>query len=206
MLLTIPIPEKVSLNRIYAGVHFTTRAEHKEDWYYSVLEAKPQRYQGEYPVEMHYHFKTSGSPLDISNHAYMLKMCEDALVHCKVLPDDTQQYVGWLSTSAEKVKNGEPQLVEVSIRKKCMYHYNIKGSIKVIKQEGYGFIMPDEPVGAHVKDIFFHASALADEDLDWGDLDVGQRVEIGTVFVNPKGIQAIDVRRIRPNKGGKPLE
>ena len=53
------------------------------------------------------------------------------------------------------------------------------------------------------KDIFFHASALADEDLDWGDLDVGQRVEIGTVFINPKGIQAIDVRRIRPNKGGK---
>lgn len=82
-----------------------------------------------------------------------------------------------------------------------MYYYNIKGSIKIVKeQEGYGFIMPDEPVGAHDRDIFFHASSLVDEDLDWGDIKVGQRVVIGTAFVNTRGIQAVDVRRFRPNR------
>lgn len=116
MIFSIEIPEKVSLNRIYAGVHFTERAEHKDDWYYSVLEAKPKKYHGEFPVEMNYHFKTSGSPLDISNHAYMIKMCEDALVACGVLPDDSQKYVCKISTTAEQIKKGDKQIVEVTIK------------------------------------------------------------------------------------------
>lgn len=116
MLFSIEIPEKVSLNRIYAGVHFTVRAEHKDDWYFSVLETKPKKYKGDFPIEMHYHFKTSGSPLDISNHAYMVKMCEDALVACKVIPDDTQEYVSKISITAEQIKKGEKQIVEVTIK------------------------------------------------------------------------------------------
>jgi len=113
---SIEIPEKVSLNKIYAGVHFTVREEHREDWYYAVLESKPKKYTGEFPVEMHYHFKTCGSKLDISNHGYMLKMCEDALVHCGVLPDDTQEYVSKISITAEQIKKGEKQIVEVTIK------------------------------------------------------------------------------------------
>lgn len=83
--INIQIPQKVSLNRIYAGVHFRERSQHKDDYFYAVLEAKPSVWEGTYPVACHYHFKIIGNRLDISNHAYMLKMVEDALVHAGVL-------------------------------------------------------------------------------------------------------------------------
>lgn len=79
------------------------------------------------------------------------------------------------------------------------YFYNITGVIKLLKQEGYGFILPDEQVGAHDKDIFFHAASLTDEDIDWATLKVGQKVRISTVIVNRKGLQAEQVALIRPN-------
>jgi len=114
----IEIPEKVSLNRIYAGIHFRERSEHKEDWHYAVMEAKIPKYKGSYPVEMHYHFRVNGSQLDISNHAYMLKMCEDALVHNKIITDDTQEYISKVSITAQKQKKGLPDVVEVEIIEK----------------------------------------------------------------------------------------
>lgn len=118
MKFTIELPQKVSLNRIYAGVHFTERAEHKEDYHYAVMDAKPKKYTGEYPVEMHYHFKLNGSPLDISNHAYMVKMVEDGLVACGIIVDDTQKYVSKISVTSEKQVKGEPDVVVVTIIEK----------------------------------------------------------------------------------------
>ncbi|MFK5282198.1 cold-shock protein, partial [Lacticaseibacillus paracasei] len=47
------------------------------------------------------------------------------------------------------------------------YYYNITGVVKLLKEEGYGFILPDTQVGAHDKDIFFHAAALVDQDIEW---------------------------------------
>jgi hypothetical protein len=114
--LTIPIPEKVSLNRIYAGVHFRERSRHKDDYRLTVLcvpEVRP--YEGEYPVHIHYHFRLAGSKLDISNHAYMIKMLEDALVACGVIPDDDQQYVGMISVTSERVAKGEYDEVDVEL-------------------------------------------------------------------------------------------
>lgn len=115
MKLVIPIPEKISLNKIYAGVHFRERASHKDDWYYSVLEAKPKKYTGKFPVEMHYHFKICGTQLDISNHGYMVKMCEDALVACGVLPDDNPKYVRSITITAQPNKKGEDDVVIINI-------------------------------------------------------------------------------------------
>lgn len=102
MKFTVEIPEKVSLNKIYAGIHFRERAEHKDQYYFAVLAANIPRYLGPYPVHMHYHFRVPGKKLDISNHAYMLKMVEDALVHANIIEEDNQKYVTGISISAEK--------------------------------------------------------------------------------------------------------
>lgn len=111
--LTIPIPEKVSLNRIYAGVHFRERSRLKDDYRLAVLCAPTvKRYEGQYPVAVHYHFRIYGSRLDVSNHAYMLKMVEDALVECGVIQGDEQKYVASITMTAEK---GDFDEVDVTI-------------------------------------------------------------------------------------------
>ncbi len=90
---TVPIPEKVSLNKIYAGIHFRQRSLHKQQYHLCVLAAKLQPYDGPFPVHIKYHFRLHGSRLDSLNLAYMAKMVEDALVHVGVLPDDDPRYV-----------------------------------------------------------------------------------------------------------------
>lgn len=77
------------------------------------------------------------------------------------------------------------------------YFYNVSGTIKLLKSEGYGFIVSDAPISASDKDIFFHAAALRDEDIGFQDLKVGQKVVVATVIVNRKGLQAEDVTLVR---------
>jgi cold shock CspA family protein len=83
------------------------------------------------------------------------------------------------------------------------YFYNITGVIKLIKPEGFGFILSDEAVGDTEKDIYFHASSLTDSDIEWSTLKVGQKVKVATVIVNRKGLQATEVTLIRPNSRAK---
>lgn len=111
----IPIPTKISTNKIYAGVHFRQRMEHKELYQEAVLFSQVKPYTGSFPVHIHYHFKLTGTPLDIDNHSYMEKMLADALVANGVLPDDTQAYIGARTTTAEKIKKGEPDEVVIHI-------------------------------------------------------------------------------------------
>lgn len=49
------------------------------------------------------------------------------------------------------------------------------GTIKAITDRGFGFITPDEPTKP---DVFFHASALLDTDIDL--LSIGDRVSYAT--------------------------
>lgn len=115
MTLTIPIPEKVSLNRIYAGTQFRERSAHKDAYRLAVMSAKGLRpYEGTFPVHVHYHFRLAGSKLDISNHAYMVKMVEDGLVANGVLPDDDPRYVGQITVTGEKVEKWEDDEVSVT--------------------------------------------------------------------------------------------
>jgi len=113
---TIPIPEKVSLNKIYAGIHFRQRQGHKEEYHMAVICAPTTKpWPGPFPVAMHYHFRLQGSRLDISNHAYMLKMVEDGLVTAGVLPGDEPKYVADIRITAEKIGKDEFDTVEVTI-------------------------------------------------------------------------------------------
>lgn len=51
------------------------------------------------------------SGLDVSNHAYLFKMIEDALVKCKLINDDTDKYVK--SITMEKQNFFKGVIVEV---------------------------------------------------------------------------------------------
>jgi hypothetical protein len=115
VVITIPIPEKISLNKIYAGVHFSQRSKHKDAYYWAVFSANPKPYTGSFPAVCHYHFKLRGTELDISNLSYMTKMTEDALVACGVLPDDTPKYVNRIILTSEKIGKNEADEVVVHI-------------------------------------------------------------------------------------------
>lgn len=116
MNLTIPILEKISLNKIYSGVHWSVRNRHVEDADSAVAylpHAKP--YKGKYPVHVHYHFLLAGTALDISNHGYMVKLVEDSLVKKGVLKGDQPKYVAGITVTAEKVSQHCLDVVEVTV-------------------------------------------------------------------------------------------
>ena len=89
--------------------------QHKNEWLYAVMIVKPKPYNGPFPVHIYYHFKTTGKQLDIDNYGYMSKMIADTLVYQCVLPDDTQKYIAAITTTAERVKKGGVDEVEVKI-------------------------------------------------------------------------------------------
>lgn len=64
----------------------------------------------------------------------------------------------------------------------------MKGSIKTLKEQGFGFITPED--GS--KDIFFHSSALVG--VAFTELNVGDAVEFETEM-SPKGPRAAGVKR-----------
>jgi len=95
--ITIPLPEKISLNRIYAGVHWTKRKAWADSYHLAVLVAARQSqisaFSGPFPCRVEYRFKLKGKPLDASNLAFCAKLVEDGLVQCGIIPDDSPQYV-----------------------------------------------------------------------------------------------------------------
>lgn len=90
---TIPIPEKISLNRLYSGIHWGKRTQLK-DLYHDYI--KYQRLPPQdlvYPLKITYTFTWKKFALDSSNCAYMVKMLEDGLVLSGVIKGDEPKYV-----------------------------------------------------------------------------------------------------------------
>lgn len=110
MTITIPITNKLSLNKIYGGIHFTTRKKHKDE-YREVCSYYAKPYEGEYPVKVTYHYKFKGRLLDSSNCAYLTKLIEDGLVQSGVFPDDGPKYI----FSTENITDKGDNEVEVTI-------------------------------------------------------------------------------------------
>lgn len=115
MTLTIPLPEKISLNSQLGRVHWTTRSRQNQAFQLAVLVAARQSqisaFPGPFPCHIEYRFKMRGRGLDSSNLAYMAKLVEDGLVHCGIIPDDSPKYVRSMTLVTEK---GEDE-VEVSL-------------------------------------------------------------------------------------------
>lgn len=83
-----------STNSIYGGIHFSKRSRHKNEALIALsrigyippfctpvdIEITPQLGKGK-------------RAYDVSNYSYTYKLIEDALVHKKILVDDTPEYV-----------------------------------------------------------------------------------------------------------------
>lgn len=106
--IPMKINEKLGLNKIYAGVHWTVRSEDKENMRLLVRSVVGLRQAYEKPVHLKMFFK---SRLDVSNHAYLFKMIEDSLVKCGLLKNDNDKYVKRITL--EKQKEFDGVIVEV---------------------------------------------------------------------------------------------
>jgi hypothetical protein len=100
MQIIFHIPLELSLNKIYAGGHWSNRSYHKNLYRKVPFTAQPVT---EYPVHCHYHFIQPNN-YDISNLAYQVKLVEDCLVKKSVLKNDSRKYVSGVTITAEQGK------------------------------------------------------------------------------------------------------
>jgi len=113
--ITIPLPEKVSLNNFYASRHWSLRQKivdmYHEAVFFSVKQQKIRPVK-QYPVFITYAFTLKGRLLDASNCP--VKLIEDGLVTSGILIDDSPRYVkGYSVLSVEK---GKENVVTVDIQ------------------------------------------------------------------------------------------
>ena len=98
----LPIPEKISLNKIYSGMHWSKRNDLKDVYHqYIDFYTKSLRQNSsllDFPVKVVYIPIWKTRPLDLSNGFLIIKFFEDGLVHSGILPDDTIHYVGNISS------------------------------------------------------------------------------------------------------------
>ena len=104
------IPEKISTNKIYSGVHWRTRNKHKDLFRNVKFEGQEVT---EFPVHITYDFTTIGRQMDSTNLSYMAKLVEDALVKKNILPDDSPKYVRYTTMGSEK---GEDNICKITIK------------------------------------------------------------------------------------------
>lgn len=78
---------------------------------WAVHRARISAYSGSFPCHIEYRFKLSGKRLDSSNLAYMVKLLEDGMAQCGVIPDDSPKYVAL----TKMVTGAGDDVVEVTI-------------------------------------------------------------------------------------------
>lgn len=91
-MVPLKITSALSLNKIYSGIFWAKRKKQKDDIKTLVkiaLRGK-KKIKFDKPVEIEMQFN---SRLDVSNHAYIFKMIEDAIKERGIIEDDTDKYV-----------------------------------------------------------------------------------------------------------------
>ncbi len=91
-MVSLKITSALSLNKIYAGIFWAKRKKQKDNVKTLVkiaLRGK-KKIKFDKPVEIEMQFN---SRLDVSNHAYIFKMIEDAIKERGIIEDDTDKYV-----------------------------------------------------------------------------------------------------------------
>ena len=107
----MPLPMKVSTNKIYAGVHWTERDQAKDDFHWAVKSVKSKIPKlNAFPVGIEYTFFLKGRPVDSSNLSYMAKMIEDALVEIGAIPDDSPKFVSFTKLVSKSGKENEVEV------------------------------------------------------------------------------------------------
>lgn len=108
--ITFPIPEKVSMNKIYAGFHWSKRKK-LADLYHSYMLAFRKEKVVSYPVDITYEYTFKSKPLDSLNCALVSKMIEDGMVGCGILKGDDPVHVRSSTLSSKKGDRDEVHII-----------------------------------------------------------------------------------------------
>ena len=90
---------KLSLNKIYAGIHWTQRTKDKNTYKMIVKSQFKEVLSKEFSYRVSYEFNFKRNALDTSNTVYMLKMIEDI-----IFEDDTYKIIPELNIKSQKAK------------------------------------------------------------------------------------------------------
>jgi Holliday junction resolvase RusA-like endonuclease len=118
-ILWVPVTGrgKLSLNVIYAGVHWGVRKKQKDSIRQMVIWACRGVKPFSKPVSLTFRATLGKGSVtwDISNHGYLVKLVEDALVKKGILIDDTQKYVREIITqpSIRDIETGDGLWVRI---------------------------------------------------------------------------------------------
>lgn len=101
VVVDLSIPQKISTNTIYSGVHWATRARHKDLFIWGFLPVVK-----DIPViescNLTFEYEFKQRPLDCDNCSYMTKLLIDCLRHYGRLKDDTPNIVKSIKITSKK--------------------------------------------------------------------------------------------------------
>jgi uncharacterized Fe-S center protein len=106
MNITIYDLPKISLNKWYAGVHWTQRKKIKDAYKLLIKSEFKQVLTKDKCYAVTYHFGFKSRPLDASNTVAMIKMIEDVLFE-----DDTYKIVTELKITSRKADRDFVQII-----------------------------------------------------------------------------------------------
>lgn len=109
-IIEFKLPQKISTNLIYGGVHWTTRAKHKDLFIWAFLEVASKIK----PVDnccLEFEFEFKSKPLDCDNCSYMAKLLIDCLRHYGKIKDDTPDYVKSIKITSRKGKKDSVKII-----------------------------------------------------------------------------------------------
>ena len=95
------LPEKLSTNNIYAGVHWSVRKKHKDLFIWGFIEIA-SKIKPVDKCDLEFEFEFKSKPLDCDNCSYMVKLLIDCLRHYGKIKDDTLDYVGSIKITSRK--------------------------------------------------------------------------------------------------------
>lgn len=85
-IIIIDLPEKVSANAFYAGMHWGKRQRLAVEYHNALIEHRGKKWS--VPLHLNFVFTFKGRLLDVSNCFAMAKMLEDSMVINGIIPND----------------------------------------------------------------------------------------------------------------------
>lgn len=117
LVFKVTLPEKISLNKIYAGVHWSKRKELADLFHSEFLDKKNLKVK-QYPVWILYEFHFKKNALDSLNCAFMAKCLEDGMVTQGILKGDAPDLVHASMLTTQKSDQYQSDTVIIKINSK----------------------------------------------------------------------------------------
>lgn len=107
MVIVLKDLPKISLNKWYAGAHWSKRKRIKDAYHQIIRLQTNELFSKDYRYSVKYDFKFKSRPIDASNCIAMVKMIEDVLFE-----DDKWDVVQYITVSS---RQGDLDLVTIDV-------------------------------------------------------------------------------------------